>query len=74
MHGLAWTMDTELQALNAELLDALIRLTAAAAGAKKSQIASPLTIERPYDRPKRTRRKATIADIAKVLEGALDIE
>lgn len=46
----AWTDIHELLAINAELTHALIRQTAAAAGAKESQLPKPLQIPRPNEK------------------------
>ena len=72
--GMAWTGDTELAALQAELMHTLIRITASAAGAKKQQLPKELRIPRPYDPPKQKRPKATMQDLAIAFGRQMDIE
>lgn len=68
--GVPWSQETELLAVQAELIFALIRVAMQGFGAKPRQIPKPLEIPRPYQAPKTKRVIKGEAAIA-ALEGLL---
>lgn len=67
--GVVWTEDTELLAVQIEVMFAMIRILLQGFGAKKHQIPKPVSIDRPWDRVRAAgpKRKATAQETVDIL-------